>query len=67
MNTNRKDIFYSGSLHHIPEYQAAKNECDYVAKMTIKDVETGSSNAFVEFLNSIFPFWQVLISTDLHL
>lgn len=49
----RKDIFYSGSLHHIPEYQAAKNECDYVAKMTIKDVETGSSNAFVELLNSI--------------
>lgn len=52
----RKDIFYGGSLHHIPEYQAAKNECDYVTKMTIIDVETGSkqsSNAFVEFLRSI--------------
>ncbi|XP_071174840.1 monocarboxylate transporter 9-like [Mytilus edulis] len=50
----RKDIFYSGSLHHIPEYTESKNECEYVKKMTIKDEEkTKESNACVQFLKSI--------------
>ncbi|XP_033759184.1 monocarboxylate transporter 12-like [Pecten maximus] len=35
----RKDIFYSGSLEHIPERAAAKSDCDYVAKMTIHSNE----------------------------
>ncbi|XP_069115634.1 monocarboxylate transporter 9-like [Argopecten irradians] len=30
----RKDIFYSGSLEHIPERKAAKSDSDYVAQMT---------------------------------
>lgn len=50
----RKDIFYSGSLHHIPEYTESKNECEYVKKMTIKDEEkTKESNSCVQFLKSI--------------
>lgn len=29
----RKDIFYSGSIHHIPEYSKAGNEVDFVKSM----------------------------------
>ncbi|XP_060073577.1 monocarboxylate transporter 12-B-like [Ylistrum balloti] len=35
----RKDIFYSGSLDHIPERVAAKSDADYVTKMTIHSNE----------------------------
>lgn len=30
----RKDIFYSGSLHHLPEYQASPDSTSYVCSVT---------------------------------
>ncbi|OWF36096.1 monocarboxylate transporter 12-like [Mizuhopecten yessoensis] len=35
----RKDIFYSGSLEHIPERVAAKSDSEYVSKMTVQSNE----------------------------
>lgn len=48
----RKDVFYSGSLQHIPEYRAAKSEENYIKSMTIEEVKD-TSGVFVQLLRAI--------------